>query len=466
VDVVTFLELDRMPRSRSMLMSGWGGVPRETSEVFRPERISQAREVVAGAGPATLIARGLGRSYGDAAVNAGGGVLLDTRLDRMLSFDAASGILECEGGTSIAEILEVFLPRGFFPAVTPGTKYVTVGGAIAADVHGKNHHCDGSIGEFVESFDLLAASGEVLRCSREENSEAFWATLGGMGLTGVILSARIKLRKIESAYVTVDYRKTASFDEALAAFAEGDSGYQYSMAWIDCLAGGASLGRSVVMRGNHAMPAELPEHLRPSPLDSKTKRKKNVPFQMPSFLLSPLTVKVFNRFFYGRHSDKRAVVDYDSFFYPLDSVLNWNRVYGKRGFFQYQAVFPVSQAGLGLRELLEKLSASKRASFLAVLKSMGKESGGLLSFPFPGQTIALDLPNKGPDTAEFLRGLDEIVLKHGGRVYLAKDACTSPQTFRAMYPKMDRFNAIKARLDPQGRFSSSQSRRLHIGEGI
>jgi FAD/FMN-containing dehydrogenase len=450
-----------------MQLSGWGNVPRHRADVYRPERAPEVPAIVANAPASSLIARGLGRSYGDASLNDGGGVVLDTQLGRFLDFDPASGLLTCEAGASLEEILNVFVRRGFFPPVTPGTKYVTVGGAIAADVHGKNHHRDGSIAEFLDSFDLLIASGEVLHCSRQENTEAFWATLGGMGLTGIILQARIRLRRIDSAYIAVDHQQARHLDAALTAFADGDAKYQYSVAWIDCLSRGRSLGRSVLIRGNHALARELPGRLSRGPLALPTKKKKSVKFNYPGFALSKVTVQLFNHHFYNSHRvSSRQYIDYDEFFYPLDSVLHWNRIYGKRGFFQYQAVFPPADNSRCLRELLEKLSGSGRASFLAVLKTMGKGSGGMLSFPTEGQTLALDLPDKGPSTIPFLHELDKIVLKHGGRVYLAKDACMTRDTFRAMYPDLPRFNEAKARLDPKNRFSSSQSRRLGIGEAV
>jgi FAD/FMN-containing dehydrogenase len=449
-----------------MQISGWGNVPRQEGIVFRPEKLPEVAAVVSNARVAGVIARGLGRSYGDASLNEAGGVLLSTRLGRFLSFDPATGTLESEAGASLEDILQVFVPRGFFPAVTPGTKYVTVGGMIAADVHGKNHHCDGSIAEFLDSFQLLLASGEPLNCSRQENADVFWATLGGMGLTGVILQAKIRLRKVESAYIAVDYLKAANLDAALEAFSSDDNKYQYSVAWIDCLAGGPSLGRSVLIRGNHAAVKDLPPQIQRDPLVPVQKFKNTVPFNFPGFALSPLTVRLFNKHFYARHRNGRQYIDYDAFFYPLDSVLHWNRIYGKRGFFQYQAVFPPTDNSKCLRELLQKLSNSGRASFLAVLKSMGKKSGGLLSFPTEGQTLALDIPNAGGLTIPFLQELDEIVLHHGGRVYLAKDACMTRQSFRTMYPDLEKFNQIKSRIDPDKRFTSSQSRRLGIGEAV
>lgn len=452
-----------MPRYATRRISGWGNFPVEECQLYRPEKPGDLRAIIAGGnGVPDVISRGLGRSYGDAALNRGSGVILHTRLNRFIDFDPQAGLLECEAGVSLAEILEVFLPRGFFPPVTPGTKFVTVGGAIAADVHGKNHHQDGSIGPFISDFQLQTANGEVLTCSRDQNADAFRATFGGMGLTGAILSARLRLRAVESAWINVDYQRAANLDQALESFSSGDARYQYSVAWIDCLAGGAKLGRSVLMRGNHAAAGDLPESLRSNPLKIRAKRKRSVPFNMPGFALNSLSVRAFNAAFYKKHKDGRKLIDYDSFFYPLDSTLHWNRMYGKRGFVQYQAAFPAATSRAGLVELLEKLSASKRASFLAVLKTFGPAGEGLLSFPIPGQTLALDLPNTGPDLHDFLRALDEIVLKHGGRVYLAKDACLSPAAFRQMYPNLDEFRRIKRQLDPSGRFNSSLAKRLEI----
>jgi FAD/FMN-containing dehydrogenase len=343
---------------------------------------------------------------------------------------------------------------------------VTLGGAIAADVHGKNHHLDGSIGNFVVSLKLLTASGEVMECSREGNAEVFWATIGGMGLTGVILSARIRMIRIETAQVAVDYRRAANLDAALEAFGAGDGGYQYSVAWIDCLARGEKLGRSVLILGNHASRAELVRRApRAEPLNVARGRRRRVPFNMPSWVLNSWSVKAFNSLYYARHKGAHRLVGVEEFFYPLDGVLHWNRMYGKRGFVQYQVVFPHATARAGLVEVLERLSASKRASFLAVLKTMGAAGEGLLSFPFAGQTLALDLPNTGADLMEFLRGLDEVVLKRGGRVYLAKDARLSAGAVEMMYPRLGEFREVKRRVDPGGRFASSLSKRVGLAGG-
>lgn len=446
---------------RSEQLSGWGRFPVERANLYRPERGAEVGRILTTAADPTYISRGLGRSYGDAALNREAGVISHVRLNRFLGFDANTGILECEAGLSFAEIIQVFLPRGYFLPVTPGTKYVTVGGAIASDVHGKNHHRDGTFGRFLVDFRLQIASGEVLVCSPEQNRDVFWATVGGMGLTGAILSARFRLVPVESAYVEADYQKAPDLDAALAAFAGSDEGYRYSMAWIDCLASGRSLGRSVLMRGNDA-PRERVRAPDRDPLAPPAKRALSVPFDAPSALLNRFSIRAFNGLYYSSHRDATGrLVDFDSFFYPLDSVGHWNRLYGKRGFVQYQVAFPPQTAEGGLRALLERLSGTRRASFLAVLKRFGPANEGLLSFPFEGYTLALDLPGAS-GIEEFLRTLDDLVLRYGGRVYLAKDAVLSPESFAAMYPRAQEFVRIKRRLDPEGRISSSLARRIGL----
>jgi FAD/FMN-containing dehydrogenase len=453
-----------MNRFVTKSIAGWGNLPVQTCNLFRAEKRRDLLLALRDGKQPSYISRGLGRSYGDSSLNENQGVILNQRLNRFIAFDPTSGTLHCEAGVSLQEVLDIFVPRGFFPAVTPGTKYVTVGGAIAADVHGKNHHYDGCISEFVDAFTLLTACGDILNCSRGENPDAFWATIGGMGLTGIILDVTMRLRPIESAYVTVDYQKAPDLDAALAAFSKGDEHYRYSVAWIDCLASGAALGRSVLMRGNTAGVEDLPVQQRAEPLRFHARRRKSVPFNMPGFALNRLSVKAFNALFYRRHSDARRIVDYDEFFYPLDSIYHWNRMYGRRGFVQYQAVFPTESSRAGLVQLLETISASKLASFLAVLKSFGPQNQGMLSFPRAGSTLALDLPNKGARLTELLDRLDKIVLDHGGRLYLAKDSRMSAEMFRRMYPRLDEFRQVKAKLDPQNQFSSSQARRIGLVE--
>jgi len=454
-----------MSRIVTKKIAGWGNLPVQTCNLFRPEKRRDVNTTLREGNQPSYIPRGLGRSYGDSALNENAGVILNERLNRFIAFDPTSGTLECEAGVSFAEILDTFVPRGFFPAVTPGTKYVTVGGAIAADVHGKNHHYDGCISEFVDAFTLLTASGDVLTCSRGENAEVFWATIGGMGLTGIILDVKMRLRPIESAYVAVDYQKAANLDAALSAFSKGDENYRYSVAWIDCLASGESLGRSILMRGNTATAEQLPVDHRSDPLKFKAKRKKSIPINMPGFALNRLSVKAFNALYYGQHGDEKRIVNYDEFFYPLDSINHWNRMYGKRGFVQYQCALPPETSRDGLVLLLETISAAKLASFLAVLKTFGPENSGLLSFPRAGSTLALDLPNKGQKLTDLLDRLDKITLDHGGRVYLAKDARMSKESCQKMYPRLDQFKQLKAKLDPKNVFSSSQARRLGLVEG-
>lgn len=440
-------------------LSGWGRYPVQECQVCRPEKRRAVSEALASPNVKNWIARGLARSYGDTAINGGGGVIDFTRLNRMIAFDPDTGVLECEAGVSLAEILDVFVPRGFFPAVLPGTKFVTVGGAIANDIHGKNHHRDGSFSQFVDEFQLLTAKGDILVCSRESNADVFWATVGGIGLTGVILTAKIRLRRVETAYCTVDYVRTKSLEDTLAAIDESDERYQYSVAWVDCIARGASLGRSVLMRGNLATPDLLTRVSKP--LQLVNKREKTVPVDFPNFVLNPLSIRAFNTMFYALHPSASAkIVDFNTYFCPLDSIHHWNRMYGARGFTQYQVTFPL-QSIRGLVELLEKASRSSRASFLAVLKRMGPSGSGLLSFPCSGYTITLDFAMR-PDLVPFLRDLDRGVLEHGGRLYCAKDVVTLPETFAAMYPNLDAFRNIKARLDPDNKFSSTMSRRLGI----
>ena len=449
------------PTFATQSLSGWGRYPVESCHVFRPEKRSEVAATLASGLQPSYISRGLGRSYGDAALNENAGVIGHLRLNRFLSFDSASGELECESGVSLAEIIQYFLPRGWFLPVTPGTKYVTVGGAIAADIHGKNHHKDGSFSNFVRDFRLLASTGEVLRCSPIAQTEIFWATVGGMGLTGVILSARLRLRRVDSAYVLVDYYKAPNLEDALATMEASDECYEYSVAWIDALATGKTMGRSILMRGNHAAAGELPARIRHA-LASPTGPQWNLFVDLPSAALNRLTVKAFNTAYYAVHrTASRQLVSFEKFFYPLDAINQWNRMYGKRGFVQYQIALPEASGRAGLRTILDRLARSGRASFLAVLKRFGDAGNGLLSFPLRGYTLALDIP-VARGLVPFLHELDRMTLDYGGRIYLAKDAALRAEDFGAMYPKLDSFRAIQRKLDPQRLLSSSLARRLRI----
>lgn len=447
--------------SSTQRLSGWGRYPAEDCAVFRPEKRRTVAEILASEQQPHFIARGLGRSYGDTAVNGGGGVLSTARLNRMLAFDEDTGILECESGVSLAGIVSAFLPRGWFLPVTPGTKFVTVGGAIANDVHGKNHHRDGTFGAYVRQLTLLTPKGKSIACSPDKDSDVFWATVGGIGLTGIILTATIQLQRVESAYMKVDYRRTRNIHEALEAIRETDAHYQYSVAWVDCLAKGASLGRSILMLGDHAAPNALPSGR--DPFGARPRKKPGVPFDFPGVVLNPLSIKAFNAAFYAFHpTSDGKIVDYDTYFYPLDAIGNWNRIYGKRGFTQYQATFPADRVE-GLVKLLERLSAASCASFLAVLKRLGPEGSGLLSYPFEGFTLTLDIPIRVGLLA-FLQDCDRLVLEYGGRLYLAKDMCMHADTFAAMYPRVGEFRKVRRKLDPNGLLSSRMARRLRLAK--
>jgi decaprenylphospho-beta-D-ribofuranose 2-oxidase len=442
-------------------LSGWGRYPVQSCHIFRPEKRSEVAATLASGLQRSYISRGLGRSYGDAALNEQAGVIWHVLLNRFLSFDSSSGVLECEGGVSLAEIIQYFLLRGWFLPVTPGTKFVTVGGAIATDVHGKNHHKDGSFSNFVHDIRLLTPSGEILHCSPSENAEVFRATVGGMGLTGIILSARLQLRRVESAYVRVDYQKARNLMDALTTMEESDERYQYSVAWIDGLARGEALGRSVLMRGNHAAAADLPRLAR-NPLAAPAGFQWNLLVDFPSGTLNRFTVKGFNTAYYALHGNRMGeLVSFEKFFYPLDAILHWNRMYGRRGFVQYQIALPQASGREGLRAILDRLARSGRASFLAVLKRFGASGPGLLSFPLRGYTLALDIP-VARGLLPFLHELDRMTLDHGGRIYLAKDAALRAEDFAAMYPQLGPFRVIKRKLDPQGVLSSSLARRVRI----
>ena len=452
------------PRAAQRSLSGWGRFGAAPGATYRPESWRAVEATVSSAPEPTILARGLGRSYGDSAQNGSGAVLLTERLDRILALDEERRTVTCEGGTSLARLLAFLVPRGWFLPVVPGTRLVTVGGALAADVHGKNHHVDGTIGRHVEELMLLTSGGDLLRCSPGENVEAFDATVGGMGLTGVILSARLRVLPLETRLVRVVKRRARNLDELLSRLDEEERLSRYSVAWIDGLARGRSLGRGVLIRGDHLPLAELP--LRDSPRAQLPERTgPSIPFDAPPFLLGPLSVAAFNALFFAAARDGATISRLGSFFFPLDGIGAWNRLYGRRGFVQYQALVPRAAAAEACRRILEEISRERAASFLAVLKTTGAEGRGLLSFPRPGVTLALDVPNVGERLRPLSRRLDEIVLRHGGRLYLAKDALTDAGTFASMYPRLAEFRAARARLDPARRFSSDQARRLGLAEG-
>ncbi|HTB21420.1 MAG TPA: FAD-binding oxidoreductase [bacterium] len=432
-----------------MLIEGWGRHPIVDAELSRPQDSEGVRARLRAGG--SLIAQGMGRSYGDSALAPR--VLQSGRLDLLLGFDPGTGVLDCQAGVSLDEILNVFVPRGWFPAVTPGTKYVSVGGAIAADVHGKNHHSAGCFSESVESLDLMGADGAVQRCSRAENPELFHASCGGMGLTGVILRARLRLRPVSSALISQTTYKAGGLDELLERF-EDTRSLPFSVAWIDCLSRGKALGRSVLDVGDFAPVGPLAPHPRP---------RFSVPVVPPWSPVTPLTNRILNAFLYHHvlRRERSSRVHYESFFYPLDKIAHWNRLYGKTGFAQHQFVIPAAAGPKGLRGLLEAISASGLGSFLGVLKVMGAANANPLSFPMAGYTLALDY-KVAPGLFRFLDELDARVLDLGGRVYLAKDARLGEKAFKRMYPRWQEFQQVREKNGAKGRFASLQSRRLGL----
>ena len=442
-------------------ISGWGNFPSSTAYLSRPERYQQLKFEEG----RKTIARGLGRSYGDAALNSEQDVILMERLNRFLAFDEEKGLLRAEAGTALEEILDIFVPRGWFLPVTPGTKFVTLGGCFAADIHGKNHHVDGSFCEHVQEIELIMANGARRRCSPERDPELFWATAGGMGLTGIITEVTLRLVPVKSAYVFVAHHSAADLDHIFDLLNDPKLDDRYSVAWIDCVSTGKNFGRSVLMAGHHAAPDEIPKVK--NPLKFRPAAKRSIPFDFPSFALNSWSVKAFNEMYYRLQSSKSApfITDYDHYFYPLDAINGWNRLYGKKGFLQYQFVLPTKTARQGMRELLGQLTKSQRASFLAVLKRFRKENAGMLSFPREGYTLALDIPISDVGLFSFLDELDEVVLKYGGRIYLAKDARMKPNTFHAMYPRLEEWKRVKSQCDPNWLFSSDLSRRLQMEDG-
>jgi len=401
--------------------------------------------------PDTVLAHGLGRSYGDVCLN-DGGILLTTRsLNRFIDFDIDKGILCCEAGVSLAEILDLCVPHGWFLPTTPGTKFVTIGGAIANDVHGKNHHRAGTFGRHVLQFELLRSDGERLLCSTTSHEEYYAATIGGLGLTGLITWAEIQLKPIYHRAIQAEFIQFNDLEEFFEISAQSDQEYEYTVAWVDCSSQGAALGRGIFFRGNHVTKDEIPKKW------SVPSRTFTMPFNFPRFVLNRWSVSAFNWVYYHKQRQKSVskLADIDPFFYPLDGILEWRRLYGKGGFLQYQFVVPYEDHRI-IKDILQTIAASKLSSFLAVLKTFGElESPGMLSFPRKGVTLALDFPIKGAATFELLDYLDDMVREAKGAVYPCKDARLSPRNFQAYYPQWTEFAQY---IDP--RFSSSFWRRV------
>jgi decaprenylphospho-beta-D-ribofuranose 2-oxidase len=448
-----------VPTQRQEL-AGWGRNPTSAADVARPVSFDEVRSLIAQAGPRGFIARGLGRGYGDGAQNAGGSVA-DTEFLTSFELDAEAGLVTAAGGTSLDTLMRALVPRGFFVPVTPGTRQVSVGGAIAADIHGKNHHKRGSWCSHVTSMRLATPQG-VFDVTPDDDTELFWATAGGMGLTGAVLEATFRCPPIETSRLLVDTRRASDLDDVMAIMDETDADYDYTVAWIDLVAGGRSLGRSVLDSGRFARRDELDPHER-DPLAFEPNLFLPTPPWAPSGLLNRLSIRAFNELWFRKAPRQRLgqLWTISQFFHPLDMFGDrWNRMYGRRGFFQWQFVVPFG-AEATLRHVVETLSSTGCASFLAVLKRMGPSDPGPLSFPLEGWTLALDIPVSA-GIGDTLDRLDEQVAEVGGRVYLAKDSRLRPELLPRMYPRLDEFRAVKARVDPQGVLQSDLARRLHI----
>ena len=440
-----------------MTLAGWGRYPRIDATVSAPRSVEELWSL---AQQGNAIARGNGRAYGDSAVSAENTIQMK-HFNRMLAFDVAQGQLAAEAGVLLADVIQAFLPRGWFPYVTPGTKFVTLGGMIAADVHGKNHHKDGSFGTYVDWIEVLTADGTVQRCSKTENTELFEWTIGGMGLTGIILRASVRLRPITSAWIEQRTLVAKNISHAIELF-EQSQGATYSVAWIDCLQTGSALGRSLVMLGEHADAIAVPPEHCKTPLHIPPKRKLSIPTELPSWALNSFSVRAFNALYYwnGKRKSERQLVDWDSYFYPLDAILGWNKIYGRRGFAQFQCVIPLVQAEHGLRELIEAIAKAGAGSFLAVLKRFGTQESRF-SFPMEGYTLALDFPINAK-TLALMNQLDSITLQHNGRFYLAKDSRMSDKVFKQSEHRADGYRQYRKQAGALDAYSSAQSERLGL----
>jgi decaprenylphospho-beta-D-ribofuranose 2-oxidase len=442
-------------------LSGWGRTAPSTARVLINPTVESIQQAVRDAGQRGVIARGLGRSYGDPAQNAGGLVIDMTGHSRIHSIDAGSGLATVDAGVSLDALMRAALPLGLWVPVLPGTRQVTVGGAIAADIHGKNHHSAGSFGNHVRALDLVTGDGSIITLTPDD--ELFWATVGGMGLTGIVLNATIALTPVESAYFVVDTDRTADLDELMTLLTDGsDDHYDYSAAWFDAISTGAKLGRAVLTRGSMARREQLPPKLRRDPLAFDAPQLLTAPKALPNGLANKATFRALSEAWYRKAPKRRRgeIQNLTSFYHPLDMIGEWNRAYGPRGFLQYQFVVPFGAEDT-FRRIVEQIARSGHVSFLNVLKRFGEASPAPLSFPQPGWTITVDFPIR-LGLAEFCDRLDMQVLDAGGRLYLAKESRTSAAALHRMYPRIDEWRKLRAAADPAGIFASDLSRRLEL----
>jgi decaprenylphospho-beta-D-ribofuranose 2-oxidase len=454
-----------MVAADEVVLTGWGRTAPTRASVAHPATADEVAAALADPPQRGVIARGLGRSYNDAAQNAGGLVLDCTELATVRDVDLTGGVATVDGGVSLDLLMRQLVPLGWFVPVTPGTRHVTVGGAIAADIHGKNHHHDGTFGAAVERLTLQTPTG-VRRVERDADKELFWATAGGMGLTGVVVDATIRLRPVETALMVVDTDRTPDLDTLLELMTSGDHAYEYSVAWLDCLARGARLGRGVLTRGRHARLDDVPAPKRSTARRFDPHTLLKAPPWTPAVLLNRASIAAFNELWFRKAPRHRTdeLQPLASFFHPLDGVEGWNRLYGTRGFVQYQFVVPFGAEDV-VRRSLELLGAARCPSFFAVLKRFGPANPGPLSFPTAGWTLALDVPARVEGLGALLDAIDELVVAAGGRVYLAKDARVRPELVPVMYPRLDEWRDARAAVDPEGVLTSDLARRLRLLEG-